>query len=233
MAARKSVVALTVAFMLPAFVHAQWLKYPTPGIPRGADGSPNMTAPAPKSRDGTPDLSGTWMAEKTRPCPPDGCDDMQISHQFLDIGWRVPGGLPYQQWAADLARKRTADLRKDDQQSRCLPTGIVRMHTDPLYRSIVQTPGMIVILNERNASYRRIYTDGRPLPVDPTPSWVGYSSGTWEGDTLVVRTSGFRDGLWLDAAGSPLTEAGTVVEHLPRKRTERETLPVTSDAEVP
>ena len=54
------------------------------------------------------------------------------------------------------------------------------------------------------------------MPVDPQPSWVGYSSGTWEGDTLVVRTSGFRDGVWLDAKGSPLTEAGTITERLRR-----------------
>jgi hypothetical protein len=209
-------VAVLAAVVMTASPKAQWVKYPTAGIPRNADGSPNMKAPAPKTREGTPDFSGVWMAEKTRPCPPDGCDDMMIGYQFLDIGWRVPGGLPYQPWAAELAKKRTADLRKDDPQARCLPTGIVRMHTDPLYRSVVQTPGMIAILNERNAAYRRIFTDGRPLPDDPTPSWVGYSSGRWEGDTLVVRTSGFRDDLWLDANGSPLTSAGTIIERFRR-----------------
>jgi hypothetical protein len=212
----KIVVVLAVAVALSASVDAQWLKYPTAGIPRSGDGMPKMDAPAPKGLDGKPDLSGMWGAEKTRACPPDGCDDMQISEQFLDIGWRVPGGLPFQPWAAELRRKRTADLRKDDPQSYCLPTGIVRMHTTPLYRKVVQTPGLIVILNERNASYRQIFTDGRPLPVDPNPSWVGYSSGKWEGDTLVVRTTGFRDGLWLDAAGSPLTDAGTITERFRR-----------------
>src|SRR5262245_31444271 len=81
---------------------AQWLKYPTGGTPRNADGTPNLEAPAPRTREGTPDLAGVWIAERTRPCPPNGCDDMQISEQFLDIGWHVPGGLPYQRWAADL-----------------------------------------------------------------------------------------------------------------------------------
>jgi hypothetical protein len=214
--AAQTLVVLAAAVVMTASPTAQWVKYPTAGIPRNADGSPNMTAPAPKTREGTPDFSGTWMAEKTRPCPPNGCDDMMIGYQFLDIGWRVPGGLPYQPWAAELSKKRTADLRKDDPQARCLPTGIVRMHTDPLYRTIVQTPVMIAILNERNASYRRIFIDGRPLPDDPTPSWVGYSSGQWEGDTLVVRTSGFRDDLWLDASGSPLTSAGTIIERFRR-----------------
>jgi len=212
----KRVAVAAVVCLISAPLHAQWVKYPTAGIPRTADGQPDMNAPAPKDRDGRPDLSGLWGAEKTRPCPPNGCDDMQISEQFLDIGWRVPGGLPYQGWAAELAARRTADIRKDDPQAHCLPTGIIRMHTTPLFRKIVQTPGLMVILNERNASYRQIFTDGRPLPVDPQPSWVGYSSGTWEGDTLVVRTSGFRDGVWLDAKGSPLTEAGTITERFRR-----------------
>jgi hypothetical protein len=185
-------------------------------MPRAADGTPRMDAPAPKDHDGHPDLSGLWAAEKTRPCPPAGCDDMQISEQFLDIGWHVPGGLPYQPWAAEIVRKRTADSRRDDPQAQCLPTGIVRMHTTPLHRKIVQTAELVVILNERNAFYRQIFTDDRPLPVDPNPSWVGYSSAKWQGDTLVVRTSGFRDGLWLDAAGSPLTDAGTVTERFRR-----------------
>src|SRR5574341_968515 len=105
-AATTVVVVLALACALPAVVGAQWVKYPTAGIPRNADGSPNMTAPAPRGRDGLPDFSGVWMAEKTRPCPPNGCDDMEIGYQFLDIGWRVPGGLPYQPWAAALAKKR-------------------------------------------------------------------------------------------------------------------------------
>ena len=90
------------------------------------------------------------------------------------------------------------------------------MDTTPLFRKIVETPGLTVILNGRNASSRQIFTDGRPLPVDPQPSWVGYSSGIGEGDTLVVRTSGFRDGIWLDAKGSPLTETGTITERFRR-----------------
>jgi hypothetical protein len=211
------VIALVVALLVQsAALRAQWLTYPTTGIPRTSDGKPDMNAAAPRAADGKPDFSGIWIAERTRPCPRDGCDDMQISYQFLDIGWRVPGGLPYQPWAADLVKKRTAELRKDDPQSQCLPTGILRMHTDPLYRRIVQAPGLLVILNERNASYRQIFLDDRPLPADPQPSWVGYSSATWDGDTLVVRTSGFRDGLWLDAAGSPLTEAATITERFRR-----------------
>ena len=85
-----AVLAVAVGMAVPA--HAQWLTYPTAGIPRTPDGKPRMDAPAPRGLDGKPDLSGLWGAEKTRPCPPDGCDDMQISEQFLNIGWRQADG---------------------------------------------------------------------------------------------------------------------------------------------
>ena len=83
-------------------------------------------------------------------------------------------------------------------------------------RKIVQTPGMLVILIEYNMSYRQIFLDGRPLPADPNPAWDGYSTGKWEGDTLVVETTGFRDGQWLDAGGDPMTDAAKVTNRFRR-----------------
>jgi hypothetical protein len=80
----------------------------------------------------------------------------------------------------------------------------------------VQVPGLIVMLHEFNASYRQIFTDGRPLPVDPQPSWNGYSSGRWEGNTFVVETNGLRDDLWLDMSGNPMTDAARVTERIRR-----------------
>ena len=194
---------------------AQWVHYPTPGTPRKADGKPNLAAPVPK-KDGKPDLSGIWAPEKNRPCPPGGCDDMQLSQEFLNIGWSLKGGLPYQPWAADLVKTRAARYGQDDPGSHCLPTGIVMMHTTPLMRKIVQLPGLVVILNERNMAYRQIFTDGRPLPDDPQPTWNGYSVGKWVGDTLVVESAGFRDGIWLDRNGDPLTDAAKVTEKFRR-----------------
>ncbi len=141
---------------------------------------------------------------------------MKVGQQFVDMGWGLKGGLPYQPWAMALARQRTAELRLNDPNSRCLPIGIVRMHTTPLYRKLVQTPGLVIILNERNVWFRQIFTDGRPLPADPQPTWNGYSVGRWDGDTLVVQSNGFRDGLWLDANGSPMTEAARVTERFRR-----------------
>ena len=132
------------------------------------------------------------------------------------MGWSLKEGLPYQPWAADLVKARRASNSKDDPQSRCLPRGALRIHTDGLFKKIVQAPGLVVILTERNASYRQIFTDGRPLPVDPNPSWNGYSSGKWEGDTLVVQTNGFRDDMWLDSGGSPLSSAAKVTERFRR-----------------
>jgi hypothetical protein len=97
-----------------------------------------------------------------------------------------------------------------------LPRGALRIHTDGLFKKIIQSPGLVVILTERNTSYRQIFTDGRPLPADPNPSWNGYSSGRWDGDTLVVQTIGFRDDTWLDSSGSPLTTAAKVTERFRR-----------------
>jgi len=207
---------LTIAMLVAAAsASAQWLHYPTAGIPRTPDGKPNLSAPAPRTKDGKPDLSGVWEVLHNRPCPANGCDDMWVPQEFFDIGWSLKGGLPYQPWAAEIV-KRTPPNRSGDPNSRCLPTGIVRMYTTPLFRKIIQTPGLLVILNEREVTYRQIFTDGRPLPVDPQPSWVGYSTGKWEGDTLVIQSSGFRDGLWLDANGSPLTGSGKITERIRR-----------------
>ena len=166
--------------------------------------------------DGKPDFSGTWGWEDNRPCPPDGCADQKIGQEFINIGWALKDGLPYQPWAAELVKSRRADNSKDDPQTRCLPRGALRMLTDGLLKKIVQVPGLMTILSERNATYRQIFTDARPLPADPNPSWNGYSSGKWEGDTLVVETVGFRDDSWLDAVGSPLTSAGKMTERFRR-----------------
>jgi hypothetical protein len=197
-------------------VSAQWLKYPTAGAPRTRDGKPNLSAPAPKTADGKPDLSGIWDIEHNRPCPPGGCGDMEVGQEFNDIGWSLKAGLPYQPWAAAARRTRMEENGKDDPSSHCLPRGAIRSHTTPLLRKIVQVPGLVLILSEANASYRQIFTDGRPLPTIELPTFNGYSSGRWEGDTLVVQTAGFKDGMWLDRSGSPLTDAAKVTERFRR-----------------
>jgi hypothetical protein len=195
---------------------AQWLKYPTAGVPKNADGRPNLSAPVPRAPDGKPDLSGIWDIEHNRPCPPPGCPDMEVGQEFVNIGWSLKGGLPYQPWAADARKARMEQNGKDDPGSRCLPVGPVKSHTTALLRKIVQVPGLLVILRESNATFRQIFTDGRPLPEINQPTFDGYSVGKWDGDTLVVQTSGFKDGMWLDRSGSPMTDAAKITERFHR-----------------
>lgn len=140
-----------------------------------------------------------------------------MSEQFLDLGWGLQGGLPYQPWAAALVKERSERYGRDDPTSHCFPGGIVRLHTYPSFSKIIQTAGLILILSEREGTYRQIFTDGRRLPVDPLPTWKGYSVGRWDADVLVVESSGFRDeGIWLDRKGSPLTGAATITERFRR-----------------
>ena len=212
---------LLAVIAIAAPLGAQWLNYPTPGIPRTADGKPNLSAPAPKTADGKPDLSGMWQADdgrylKPEARPPRSPFPQSSVIRWIDFGFGLPGGLPYQPWAAEAVKQRKAQNGKGDPTSACMPLGVPRLLTDPEYRKIVQVPGLLLILNERDAGYRQIFTDGRPLPEDPQPTWNGYSAGTWEGDTLVVRSNGFRDGMWLDRAGNPMTDAAKLTERFHR-----------------
>jgi hypothetical protein len=216
-------VAVAIALTcVPALTFAQWLRYPTAGVPRTADGTPNLTAPAPRLADGKPDFSGIWLTSRKIPCTPEFSKFVECGLEIggsplaLNIGDGVPGGLPYQPWAAALMKQRTADHSKDDPHGRCLPDNPPRSYGLPHLTKAVHTPTLLVLLNEVNAMYRQIFIDGRPLPVDPNPSWTGYSSAAWEGDTLVVQTIGFRDGLWLDMAGSPMTDAAKMTERIRR-----------------
>lgn len=208
--------SLLLAPAAPLF--AQWLDYPTAGVPRTADGKPDLGAPAPRTAAGKPDLSGMWFSAELLPeCSEADCiPQAGLPIDQTNIGRSLPDGLPYQPWAAALVAERTASGSKDDPHAHCLPPNFPRAFSFPQYIKIVPTPAFTVILHEFNASYRQIFTDGRPLPVDPNPAWSGYSTGHWEGDTLVVESIGFRDDLWLDLAGSPLTNAAHVTERIKR-----------------
>jgi hypothetical protein len=207
---------------------AQWFNYPTPGVPRTPDGKPNLSAPAPPTADGHPDLGGVWLpdaAEFSDGFQPPG----RVSPQFVDIAAGLPGGLPYQPWVADLVKTRQAENGKNDPDARCLPLGVLHMHTHPSPKKVLQIPGLLLILDERDTTYRQIFTDGRPLPPDPQPSWHGYSTARWDGDALVVATNGYRDGLWLDIKGNPLTESATSTERFRRPNYGRLEIEVTVD----
>ena len=219
---RRSLTAVgLVLVMAPLLANAQWLHYPTPDVPRTA-GKPNLSAPAPRLPNGKPDFSGIWQSARKVPCTPEISKFVECGLEIggsplaLNIGGDMAGGLPYQSWAAALAKQRTADNSKDDPHARCLPDNPPRPWGLPHLTKAVHNPKLLLLLNEVNAMYRQIFIDGRALPDDPVPSWNGYSVGTWDGDTLVVRTIGFRDDLWLDMAGSPLTDAAQMTERIRR-----------------
>jgi hypothetical protein len=225
----KWVPGVLLACMFAGSPSAQWLNHPTPDIPRLPDGKPDLNAPAPRRADGKPDFSGIWYLQPA-PCAPADCtDDYRPGPEFLNFGARLQGGLPYQPWAASLVKERADQLGKDDPVGLCRPPGALRLLTFPPPRKFLQMPGLFVILSERDVTYRQIFTDGRPLPVDPEPSWNGYSVGRWDVDALVVETIGFRDGTWLDRRGSPMTDAARVTERFRRVSFGRLDIDVTVD----
>jgi hypothetical protein len=213
---RPLVVAL--ALSAGATVQAQWLHYPTKGVPRTSDGKPNLAATAPRAANGTPDLSGIWQLDPGTNCSQGGgCQvDYPPADEFRNLGSKLKGGLPYQPWAAALVKERSDQLGKDDPVGYCKPGGAVRILTYPPYRKIVQLPDLVIILSERDVTYRQIFTDGRPLPEDPAPTFNGYSVGRWDGDTLVVHTNGLREGTWLDRNGSPISDVAKMTERFRR-----------------
>jgi hypothetical protein len=197
---------------------AQWIAYPTPGIPRTLDGRPDLNAPAPRTMDGRPDLSGMWGWQPGR-----------------FFGSIVQDLKPEEikSWARALAAERAEQMGRDDPSNfLCLPQGPrMNLHT-PIPAKIVQTPGLIVILSE-DLTYRQIFLDGRNLPHNPDPSFMGYSIGRWEGDALVVETIGFKDRTWLDFAGMPHSESLRITERIRRTRFGRLEIEQTvSDPEV-
>ena len=94
---------------------------------------------------------------------------------------------------------------------------------------IVQTPGVVIILFHDSLHYRQIFTDGRPFPADPSPTWLGYSIGRWDGDTLVAETIGLIDETWLDDGGHPHTDALKVTERFRRRNAGAMDVEVTID----
>jgi hypothetical protein len=195
-------IAIAVALcLLPVPLCAQWLNFPTPGIPRTADGKPNLTAPAPRTPDGKPDLSGMWQSEVN-------------AHRFNVIPDLKDEGI-FRLEAEAVFQKRVADFHRTDPVTNCLPGGPSEI-LNTMYR-IIQSPNIVALLYEGGTGrYRQIYMDGRKLPKDPNPTWLGYSVGHWEGDTLVVESAGFNDRSWLDRAGHPHSENLRVTERFRR-----------------
>ena len=195
------VVITAVLLLLPVSLCAQWLDFRTPGIPRTADGKPNLTAPAPRTPDGKPELSGIWQPE-IHPYR------FSLIQDLKDEAILRPA-------AQAILTERIKDFHRDDPVTNCLPMGPSEI-LNGIYR-MIQTPTLVAMLYESGTGrYRQIYMDGRKLPEDPMPTWLGYSVGRWEGDTLVVESAGFNDRTWLDRVGHPHSEKLRITERFRR-----------------
>jgi hypothetical protein len=221
---RAATVALAaVGAAMPAL--AQWPS-------DSSNGKPNLNAPTPRMPDGKPDFSGVWddvrmgrggggrgRAQTATPAPPPPVPtpDGPPVATFGNIAANMKDGAPLQPWATELLAKRKSDHSKDNPDAHCLPMGLMQFHLHPQPRKIIQTPKELVIIYEANYGLRQIYLDGRSLPgKDAEPWWFGYSVGHWEGDDLVVETTGYRDDVWLDVQGTPMTSAARTIERFRR-----------------
>jgi hypothetical protein len=180
---------------------AQWVHYPTPGIPRTKDGKPNLSAPAPRTREGKPDLSGIWAAPDGRYLTDLAADGVEVSMQH---------------WAAKLFQERQENEGRDRPSNQCLPHSVTDFDAHFTPKKLVETPGELIMLFEAYHSWRQIFTDGRRLPAERDPAWFGYSVGQWEGDTLVVETVGLNEKTWLDDRGHPHSDALRITERFRR-----------------
>jgi hypothetical protein len=220
---RRHLLAIVVV-MLGTGAHAQWLNHPTPGTPRTRDGKPNLTARAPRAPNGKPDLSGVWHVQPTSLAEMkrlfgDNVDAVDVPGMeadtvskyginiFVDVRRE---DVPMRPAAAEVFARRFPAGPEVLPATHCLPLGIPLVTNLSEVSKIVQTPGLIVIMLELNNAYRQIYTDGRTLPIDPSPSWLGYSVGTWD-------STGFNDKGWLDIFGHPQSESMHITERYRRR----------------
>ncbi len=215
--------------LVSTLAQAQWLNFPTPGVPRSKDGKPNLAAKAPRTADGKPDLSGVWhvqptsMAEMKRLFG-NRADATDVPGMELDTVSKYavnilldskPEDAPLRPAATAVMKQRAG---KDLPSSGCLPLGIPlnSLLSEPF--RIIQSPRLLAMLYEADDKHRRIYLDGRVLPKEfDQPAWLGYSVGKWDRDTLVVETAGFNDKLPLDIMGHPRSEALRVTERFHRR----------------
>jgi hypothetical protein len=204
-------------------VAAQWPTYLRPSVPKAPDGTVDLNAPPPRLANGKPDFSGVWESRvptagrfgaPALPSLPPGGPPVAT---FANVEANVKGGLPLTPWAQELRKSRMAANSQENPDANCLPIGFMQSHTHSQPRKIVHTPDELILVSEVNYGLRHILTDGRSLPTDdPQPWWEGYSVGTWDGDTLVVQTTGFRGDGWLDVNGTPYTEGLKLTERFRR-----------------
>jgi hypothetical protein len=208
-------VALLVS--LPSAASAQWPIRTTPYLPRTADAKVNLTAPAPRTSHGTPDLSGLWVPQPDPNGKPEGVENVVFPRYLMDVTQDLDTATRTLVPAAESRyRERLAADSVDDPIAHCQPPGTPRILSLPKPTKIIDTPGVMLLLHEHDTTYRQIFTDGRQLPEDPVPTWMGYSTGRWDGDVFVATTAGLTERSWLDVVGHPHTEALVMTERFHR-----------------
>lgn len=218
-----STLGLLFAFAVGA--NAQWLNHRDPKTPRTADGKPNLSAPAPRL-NGKPDVSGVWQAERTPTAefvkalgpglPQLQVDLADITKYVLNVFWGLkPEEEPLRPEGAAILKQRLSS-GEDFHGAQCLPASLPATISVLVFK-MIQAPGEIVVIPENGDPARQIHTDGRSLPANPQPSWMGYSVGSWQGDTLVVETVGITSRAWLDGFGHPRSDAMKITERYRRR----------------
>ena len=219
--ARATVLAAALLLAV-APLRAQWPQT----VPREVD----VDAPAPRTADGRIDLSGVWRGGGPSSGPGGFSYPGPDVYEPRGVSVLPSAGVPRTDYGDQLFKQRQATFGRDNPRGLCLPVGLMQLHTTAAPARYVQTPDLLVILYEGNNERREIYTDGRALPAgDVQPWWNGYSVGRWDEDVLVVETTHFRDGVWLDGMGNPLTDAARITERFRRPSYGRMEVDITVD----
>ena len=210
---------ILAALIVGPYAHGQWAQFPDKSVPRTPTGEPDLTAPAPRTAGGQPDLTGVWLPD-AEPIP-EGLEsvegDLPLPRHMINITADLqPEEVEFTPWAAELFDQRLENRGIDAPLAYCKPTGVPLLNAIVLPYKIVQTPDLVVILYEENTVFRQIFLDGRELVEDPLLRWMGYSTGRWDGDELVVDTTGLTGESWLDVMGHPHSDSMRVIERFRR-----------------
>ena len=218
----KAVIAVTLLMALAVApdTYGQWKQVPDKSVPRTTTGEPNLTAPVPRAADGKPDLTGVWLPDVDP--PPEGVvfveGELPLPRHLMDITADLePGEVEMMPWAAELFDQRLGSRGLHDPIAYCKPWGVTLLTANIIPYKIVQMPDLVIILNEQDTVFRQIFLDGREPVEDPLPRYMGYSTGRWDDDELVVDTTGLTEETWLDAMGHPHTESLHLTERFRRR----------------
>jgi hypothetical protein len=187
---------------------------------------------AARTPDGKPDLNGIWQVLNTANWDIEAHPAAPGPVQELGASAAVPGGLgvvdgeiPYKPEALAKKKENYAKRLALDPEIKCYLPGVPRATYMPYPFQIIQSQQHIMMIHEFAGAVRTIYMDKQTDP--PADSWMGWSNGRWEGETLVVDTRGFNDQTWFDRAGNFHSDALHVIERFTARSAETLTYEVT------